>query len=85
MFNPNDQDSPEDTRKVFISTGDDSDWLFLWDAITAEQLSERPEKNRHNLTELATSNGWEVVNGPIFDEDEKKYVDFPDDDPMFLM
>lgn len=59
-----DQDTPE-TRYVFISTGDDSEWLFLWDSITGEQLSTRPEKNKHNLIEYATSEGWEVTDGPV--------------------
>lgn len=85
MFNPNDQDPPDvdepEPRYVYISTGDDSEWLHLWDAVTGEQLSERPEQFIHNLIELANANGWEVVMSP----DEPAPDDDPGFDPMFLL
>lgn len=76
------QDTPE-PRYVYISTGDDSEWLFLWDAVTGEQMSTRPEKDRHNLIELATSEGWEVVDGIRLSEDYTDEELCPDDDPGF--
>lgn len=93
MFEPNDQDPPEndEPRKVYIAIGDDSGF-YLYDAHSQEQLSDRWENNRHNLVVLAIANEWEVVDGPIHDfdvddwsENEPWISDDPGFDSMFLM
>lgn len=75
-YGPNDQDPPEESAvKVYIAENTnanaETDWLYLWDAYTGEQLSERPERYRHNLIELANANGWEIVDGPIQEDDDE--------------
>lgn len=80
MYDPNDQDPPEEgTTHVYIAE-DEEGWLRPVDAYSDETVSERPERLRHNLIELATANGWEVVDGPIVDdEDDTAQFDFYDE------
>lgn len=93
MSTPNDQDPPEDVdpRKVYIAFNEDGG-LYLFDAHTQEQLSDRWENNRHNLIDLAIANDWDVVDGPIEEEEEDDWSENepwagedPSFDPMFLM
>lgn len=76
-------------RKVYIAANDTDGSLYLYDAYTWEQLSDRWEDNRHNLIDLAIANDWDVVDGPQTaeeeEDDDEMVDDYPGFDPMFLM
>jgi hypothetical protein len=85
MYNPNDQDPPEEPmRLVYIredtTPGDRAPWA-IYDAKTQEWLM--AEWSQHDAVDYCIAQDWDVRDGPVGEED------YPDDDPgfdpMFLM
>lgn len=75
--------SEEPVKEVYLQFSEETGTFDLLDAETGEKLNEVETKNYHDLVELATANGWEIVDNP------SEVQDYPDDDPgfdpMFLM